>query len=572
MTTLLKVESNRRCRLRLLLLAALITGLSPVTGLTADPVQPSRAGAADRATFVILAPGGPVLADLRISVAGRPCRRWTSEFLARQLDTDRSGTLDEQELELLTDRIRGLVGVQTIRGLLQDISGNAAAGSVTSDAFTEWLHAHLPQVFSIIALPKAPADAVRLTALIDLNQDSAVSADELSVAVRTLRFRDLDDDETFSLSELLPFRDPRSENAAITPGVAGLPFIEITDAAAAEACAAVLLKRRGRDGVLSTAELRLSEQQRRSAGIVDASVLDQPSLARLLQQPVFHLTIDVRLSDKANRSDVLIQVADSAVEFCRASKPAFGRAQVVLDGMPLAITARGGSANNRAFGRGFLGQSFAMSDSDRNQYLDAQEFTGMAAALSQADVVADFSMIDGNSDGMLTRDEIFRFADRDFIATASRIEVTVEQDGRTLFSLLDYNADRRLSRRELLDGATRLQTYDRGQDGQWTDSELGTEYQLVIGLGRSEARRASATAGGLMELPTGQQTDAILPDNSAVPGPEWFRRMDRNRDGDVSRREFPGTAAGFSEIDINADGLISPSEAESAAGLSDPRS
>ena len=45
-------------------------------------------------------------------------------------------------------------------------------------------------------------------------------------------------------------------------------------------------------------------------------------------------------------------------------------------------------------------------------------------------------------------------------------------------------------------------------------------------------------------------------------GPVWFQKMDRNRDGDVSRKEFLGTDEQFRAIDANGDGLISVEEAE----------
>ena len=37
--------------------------------------------------------------------------------------------------------------------------------------------------------------------------------------------------------------------------------------------------------------------------------------------------------------------------------------------------------------------------------------------------------------------------------------------------------------------------------------------------------------------------------------------MDRNRDGDVSRREFLGPLKTFDSLDVNHDGLISQAEA-----------
>ena len=47
-------------------------------------------------------------------------------------------------------------------------------------------------------------------------------------------------------------------------------------------------------------------------------------------------------------------------------------------------------------------------------------------------------------------------------------------------------------------------------------------------------------------------------------GPAWFRKMDRNGDGDVSPREFLGTPEDFKRIDADGDGLIDAREAERA--------
>ena len=51
-------------------------------------------------------------------------------------------------------------------------------------------------------------------------------------------------------------------------------------------------------------------------------------------------------------------------------------------------------------------------------------------------------------------------------------------------------------------------------------------------------------------------------------GPTWFRKMDRNRDGDVSRREFLGPRGEFDRLDRDHDGLIDPAEAAHAVAKS----
>jgi hypothetical protein len=65
-----------------------------------------------------------------------------------------------------------------------------------------------------------------------------------------------------------------------------------------------------------------------------------------------------------------------------------------------------------------------------------------------------------------------------------------------------------------------------------------------------------------MQTMTMNSGDAILPGLEGLSGPEWFRRMDRNQDGDVSAREFPGTSTQFKTLDTDQDGLMSASEAE----------
>jgi hypothetical protein len=46
-----------------------------------------------------------------------------------------------------------------------------------------------------------------------------------------------------------------------------------------------------------------------------------------------------------------------------------------------------------------------------------------------------------------------------------------------------------------------------------------------------------------------------------TPAPEWFIDADFNRDGEISRGEFLGTAGQFTDIDRSQDGFIDAAEA-----------
>lgn len=530
-----------------------------------------RALQEDRATLIVLAPVGPVFVDLHLTVSKVPYREWVAQFLARDMDVDKSGRLDASELNLITESIRQLIGVQDSSEILKAMdssSSNPATSDQTSatvavDDFIEWLRNQIPRAFDLIAQPQVADDAVRLASLVDVDHDGAISEDELRAAARTLRFRDLDNDETFSVSELLPYRDPRSQNAAVAPDAVSLPFFHVIDHESAERAAERILQRYGSEGQVPVDLLR--QQNLNPADAASAvKKLTAAEVLAIVETPRFHMVMEVNLSVQANTSNIKVAIGRDASEFCKpAAKQAFGEYSLAIDGLPLKVQALGGGANDRRNTQGYLGQTYVMSDGDRNQYLDESEFSGMKEALNRSGVKGDFRAVDFNGDKMVTRDEVFSFAKRDQMAVASRVQVSVMQDGKTLFGLLDRNSDRRLSVREMRSGAEILKPYDFNRDNKFADSELGTEFVLTISLGRPEFRRTS----GQSDMMSGEMNsgDAILPGSDSLTGPEWFRRMDRNQDGDVSVREFLGTQEQFTQIDVNRDDLLSAEEATDVA-------
>lgn len=516
----------------------------------------------DSTTMVIMAPVGPVFADMRILVDGQSYRLWVSRFLGRKLDVNSDRSLSLTELQLIPQRLLQQIELQSAKQVLRQAAGSKEAGSVSSEQFNAWFSERLSRSFNIIAGAVRASEAVRLATLIDRDGDGGVSETELQQGSRTLRFRDLDDDQTFTASELMPYRDPRNQQAAVIPDVANLPFVQLTDEASLTRTTEQLLKRYGDGKSIPVTAFRLPNDGTVSPDTSGDGRLDTVECRKFLETPAHHLTLEVRLSDRTNASELAFRVHDSASQFCRSVSERRGRASLAIDDMPISVRARGGSTGARSFFTSFLLQRMSLYDKDRNNYLSEEEFPQMQQQMVQQQITGEFEDVDLNSDGMLFREELLGYIERDAISTQSRIEVSVKQDGKTLFSLLDRNTDRRLTTRELRDGFDVLLKYDVNEDRKLMERELGTAYILEIGLAQAEALRVDSMRSMNM---MNQSTDAVLPGISGLKGPEWFRRMDRNQDRDVSWREFLGPKEVFEELDKDTDGLISALEAEKLA-------
>src|SRR5262249_56298869 len=98
----------------------------------------------------------------------------------------------------------------------------------------------------------------------------------------------------------------------------------------------------------------------------------------------------------------------------------------------------------------------------------------------------------------------------------------------------DANRDGRLGPRELRSAWTRLPAYDRNGDGCISRDELPRQFHVTLNEGPPNFALAY---NGQVNL-TGGGPQQMTPVFSPTAGPLWFRKMDRNGDGDVSRREF----------------------------------
>jgi Ca2+-binding EF-hand superfamily protein len=203
-----------------------------------------------------------------------------------------------------------------------------------------------------------------------------------------------------------------------------------------------------------------------------------------------------------------------------------------------------------------MNRQFNNADADGNGYIDKSEM------LRFRNLQLFFDVADRDHDGKLSRAELELYLERQSDARRSRVILAFGDHGRNLFELLDADGDRRLGVRELRQAGARLAAYDRNGHGHGNSNGHGDDrvarsavprvYRLGIGRGLTPLRPA-------VDDPYASPNVPSLPGGREAPA--WFAKMDRNRDGDVSRREFLGTPDQFRRLDDDGDGLIDPREA-----------
>jgi Ca2+-binding EF-hand superfamily protein len=159
----------------------------------------------------------------------------------------------------------------------------------------------------------------------------------------------------------------------------------------------------------------------------------------------------------------------------------------------------------------------------------------------------------------LSRDEFAALVDLLGKAIASSVVVTISDQGRGLFEMLNSHHDGRLRQRELKLAWPRLASWDRDGDGSLSRDEIPHQFHLHLNQGPPANDFLQLAEGVVIPI-----TPAKGRPVDAARGPVWFQRMDRNGDGEISLREWLGSKEDFRRIDTNGDGIISLEEAERA--------
>ncbi|MBI1915992.1 MAG: EF-hand domain-containing protein [Planctomycetes bacterium] len=588
-----------------LMLAALAAALLPAAARAEDkPKRIDPSSAPDVQDVIFYGKTRPVLMRLHILVDGKPySEAWDNYIKARfdYADRDGNGYLDR-------DAVRMIPSAQTFQQMVLGAGnfyngGAARFEELDSDGDGKVTLAELKEYYqklNVAAVRLMNANQVyggrnfsgvggggggvgfsgnqnnglseALFRHLDVNKDGKLTKEELAVADRLVARLDANDDELLDATELMqgqvlgglrppPVAQPQLSRTAMMPNGTGAnqgPFFlvprekEPNRLTQRLLLAKEMIARYDKDksGKLTREEIGLDEELFNLLDRNEDRVLDAVELLRyVVIAPDVELTVHLGGGGSVRSSGVTVTPGSKA-NLARGLRPAgadamvFGvqnaRIEVRRPNVPSGVGRSG--PNNQYFM-----QVFRSLDRGNKGFVELK-----AVKQPQVQYLSGmFEMADRDGDGKVTRKEFEDLLQLQAQAPGCLLTLSVGELGQGLFEILDTNRDGRLSVRELRTAWQSLAEYDRKKVGAVTDADIPHQFQLALTPGGNVYPALRSVAG--------QQ-----PVRPSTAGPLWFRKMDRNGDGDVSPREFLGTPEQFKALDLDGDGYISLEEAEKA--------
>ncbi|MBT4864636.1 MAG: hypothetical protein HON53_05855, partial [Planctomycetaceae bacterium] len=418
--------------------------------------------------LILLSADGPVFVRILLQVDGVGFRQRWREYADKvfaSIDADGSRSLDMTE----ADKIPALIaaGAQTTeeRTLWSQMDVKPADGKVGEEEFRVFVVGALEGSLAIRPFATTRAQAVALFPRLDNDRDGQLSAAEIAKGYETLRSDDIDGNDVIGIDELLPPQDPTmpAEVRATADAELDLPFIELRDGSiTAEQAVKVLLNRYSKVGRAKGEESSRGLTKKQLA--LDAAamsrfdgnrdgLLDSAELVEVVNDPQPRVRFLVQLKVRSFGRPKVSLLSDDDKLASNVQQTSSSRLALTLAGVSLTMAVTRPRTTTRD-AVNLFGVRFLMSDADKNRYIDAQEFGGLAIPATT------FEAVDKNGDGKIFRDELNAYVDEANGAADSQLEARISKRGRTLFQMLDDNRDLRLTRREFQEGPKRLAELD----------------------------------------------------------------------------------------------------------------
>jgi Ca2+-binding EF-hand superfamily protein len=576
------------------LLVAAALAAAPWGAWAADPQSPrdktsSAPAAADVQDIVYLGDARPVFVRIRIQRDGKPVDApWKAyiEQLFRFLDRDGDGVLSQEEAERAPTPQQLVQQFQNYVFALQARGGRAVGGAnfqdmdpsdgkVTLAKLESYYRRHGAGPVQVSVNQGSAFAADGMTAALfkhlDVDRGSQLSKDKLAQAEKILAKLDINEDELISRQELFPnayANDPRAQAAQVArlqqmrvlQDTGNFFLVDADDSPrrnpAHVRLAEKLLERydKDKDQKLSRQEIGLDKAAFQQLDRNRDGQLDAYELMQMLRQPP-HLELFVRLSSaRGNRGGV--ELVDTKTPLAKSARNVDGGVvEIGLADARMRVRPADATPINQIGQRyrQFFVSQFKAADTNKDGCLDLEEIKKSRAQFYLLPV---FQLADRDGDGKLSEKELNAFLDLLDKGVGCSTAVTINNEGRDLFAILDANGDGQLSVRELRTAWTRLAAYDHRNKGFVTRQDIPLHFDIEVAMGQANFGPRGVVVRRV-----------VVPGPSrrvATAGPLWFRKMDRNGDGDVSPREFLGTPEDFKRIDTDGDGLISAAEATRA--------
>ncbi len=576
-----------------------------------DPPKPKPTTPAtdDVQDFVFLGESRPVLVRLHVRMDGKSLPAAWDEcitYLFKYLDVNNDGVLTREEIERAptADQFAGgsaggfaaLVGGGAAPVLKMEAVNTSGNGKVTRAELAAYYRKQgfVPFQFNLGSAQQNPLAALfgggrpepsveavnkAIFHLLDTSDNGKLSLKELEAATTVLLQRDENEDEIVTTRELVPNTVVKIDQMGMMMAMGGsggrskatssaLLVPVLTPGEIPADLESRLLKRYAVSGgeekdKFTRKDVGLDEATFRQLDTNSDGVLDTKELAGLVKQKP-GIEIVLRLGKKKD-AEALVEVVTGNGRSPLADKFALKDTLSLLDlGMTrveLQPNQQDGPDRIGAMRQDYLSQ-FRQADTNGDGIVDATE------AKDNPILTRLFKAVDRAGTGKITVKELGAYFDHlqelQKRVAACSVTLSVSDQSRGLFDLLDTYRDGRLSVREMRQAPKLLKQFDRENKGYLTREDLPHTYRLELRRASfSQADGNPLTAFAELYSTSGGQYET----EQVQKGPAWFRKMDRNRDNDVSRKEWLFGDELFRKIDTDGDGLISVEEAEKADAL-----